>query len=317
MIHGILLADKPSGPTSHDVVGKIRATLHIKKVGHAGTLDPFATGLLVVMIGYATRLSDALMADEKVYEARLRWGEQTDTGDCDGQVIERTDAPIPDEGAIRDAMAGFVGTIMQTPPAYSAKKLNGKPSYKLAREGKEVERKPVPVTVHDLALIAVHEDGFSFSVRCGKGLYVRTLGEEIAHTLGGRGHLCALRRLSIGDFSVGDAIAIPGRNVHLDENKVKKMIIPLENLCNRFPAVHINDDAAARVRYGQIPTVGQIKAADPFVEGQWVRMLGFDRQLLAVCQASRGFSELQKLEPEEKFLFMKANFSASEEPGKK
>ncbi|MCL4235030.1 MAG: tRNA pseudouridine(55) synthase TruB [Deltaproteobacteria bacterium] len=205
---GLIIIDKSPGPGSHDVVRRMRRILSDKSVGHAGTLDPFASGVLVVLVGHATLLSQFLILDEKSYEARLRWGAATDTQDGEGRVVETTDHPMPGEPEIALAMERFSGTIEQIPPMFSAKKIDGRPLHRLARKGAEVERKPVPVVVHDMHLTARHEDGWSFFVRCSKGTYVRTLAHDLAIALGGFGHLTALRRLSSGPFTLERAISL-------------------------------------------------------------------------------------------------------------
>ncbi len=205
---GLIVIDKAPGPGSHDVVRRIRRVLNDKRVGHAGTLDPFASGVLVVLVGHATLLSQFLVLDEKSYTARLRWGAATDTQDGEGRMIETSTAPVPDEAAIAAAMARFTGSIDQVPPMFSAKKVDGRPLHKLARKGTEIERAPVPVVVHELRLADNHDDGWSFFVRCSKGTYVRTLAHDMAIALGGLGHLTSLRRLSSGPFALDRAISL-------------------------------------------------------------------------------------------------------------
>ncbi|MCC6159487.1 MAG: tRNA pseudouridine(55) synthase TruB [Deltaproteobacteria bacterium] len=205
---GLIIIDKDPGPGSHDVVRRMRRLLNDKSVGHAGTLDPFASGVLVVLVGHATLLSQFLILDEKSYEARLHWGAATDTQDGEGRVVESTAANVPSELEIAAAMERFTGAIEQIPPMFSAKKIDGRPLHKLARKGAEIDRKPVPVVVHELRLTARHEDGWSFFVRCSKGTYVRTLAHDMAIALGGLGHLTSLRRLASGPFTVDRAIKL-------------------------------------------------------------------------------------------------------------
>ena len=205
---GLLIIDKDAGPGSHDVVRRMRRLLNDKRVGHAGTLDPFASGVLVVLVGHATLLSQFLILDEKSYEARLRWGAATDTQDGEGSIVESTDAPLPPDSVIAAAIARFTGTIEQIPPMFSAKKIDGRSLHKLARRGAEIERAPVPVVVHELRVTAHHDDGWSFFVRCSKGTYVRTLAHDMAIALGGLGHLTSLRRLSSGPFTLDRAVRL-------------------------------------------------------------------------------------------------------------
>ncbi|MBM4163008.1 MAG: tRNA pseudouridine(55) synthase TruB [Lentisphaerae bacterium] len=202
---GLLLVDKPAGPTSHDVVHKIRRTFRIEKVGHGGTLDPAATGLLVILLGRATRLSDQIMGGEKTYAGVLRLGTVTNSQDLDGQII----AEQPFDAVTRDqaetALAALRGDIYQTPPMVSAIKLNGVPLYKLARKGQEVAREPRLVHIFRFAITAWVPPLVSFEVRCTKGTYVRTLAHDLGQALGCGACLHSLRRTASGSFDVAAA----------------------------------------------------------------------------------------------------------------
>ncbi len=205
---GFVPVDKPKGWTSHDVVASIRRASAIRKVGHAGTLDPMATGLLVVAVGPATRLLRYVQGADKEYVAVARLGVATDSLDADGRVV--SEAPLPVTRAeVEAALPGFRGAIEQVPPMVSALKRDGKRLYELAREGKEVEREPRPVTIHALEVIEITDGSFpelTFRVACSKGTYVRTLADDLARSLGGRAHLIALRRTRIGTMTVQGAI---------------------------------------------------------------------------------------------------------------
>lgn len=210
-MEGFLLIDKPAGITSHDVVDRVRRVTGVRRVGHGGTLDPFATGLLVVGVGRsATRRLGEVSGSQKTYEAVGVLGATSDTQDGTGTVIPTPDAAVPDETRLKDAMRRFAGTILQTPPMYSAKKIGGKKLYELAREGKEVAREPVEVTVHELELLSYAPPRFAFRVRCSSGTYVRTLAHDIGGALGCGAYLAELRRTSVGDLRIEDAIALDG-----------------------------------------------------------------------------------------------------------
>lgn len=206
---GVLLVDKPAGMTSHDVVAAIRRKFEIRKVGHGGTLDPAATGLLVILLGRGTRLSEALMAGDKVYRGTLRLGVATDSYDADGRVTARSGAwRNLSREQVEAALRAFEGDLFQTPPMVSAVKVNGVPLYKLARKGKTVERKPRLVHVYAFRALAWEPPDIPFEVRCTKGTYVRTLCHEAGENLGCGAHLAALRRLRSGDLSLADALPL-------------------------------------------------------------------------------------------------------------
>jgi len=202
---GVLLVDKPKTWTSHDVVAKVRGHFRFKKVGHCGTLDPMATGLLVLVLGRATRLSERLMGDDKAYEGALLLGTTTDTGDCDGQPLETRPVPPLTAEQLLAAMAKFKGDIYQTPPMVSAIKHEGKPLYKLARKGIEVEREPRLIHIYDFRLLKFAPPRVEFRLACSKGTYVRTLAADIGKALGCGAHLAELRRTASGRFKIEDA----------------------------------------------------------------------------------------------------------------
>lgn len=208
-MEGFLLVDKSADWTSHDVVAKLRGITGITKIGHAGTLDPFATGLLVVGIGRgATKRLAEIAGTEKTYEAVAMLGATSDTQDLTGKISPVEGVSLPDETTLRATMTTFTGTIAQVPPMYSAKKVGGKKLYELAREGVEIERKPVEVTIHELALTSFTPPTFGFRTRCSSGTYVRTLAHDIGATLGCGAYLTALRRTMVGVFRVENATTI-------------------------------------------------------------------------------------------------------------
>ncbi len=205
---GVYLVDKPAGVTSFAMVRKIRKALGMKKVGHAGTLDPFATGLLIICAGRpATKLISRLMDTEKVYEATLKLGVETDTQDPEGKVIARHPVHGLAKEQVGNCLAGFIGDHMQVPPRYSALKHKGKPLYYYARRGIDVAKPPRPVTIRKITLLSLDQDLLTIRVTCGKGTYIRTLAADIGAALGTGAYLAALRRTRIGRFSVDNAVA--------------------------------------------------------------------------------------------------------------
>lgn len=202
---GIIVMDKPADFTSFDVVAKLRGILHIKKIGHTGTLDPIATGVLVVCVGRATKLVSKLTAEEKIYEAGVLFGEKYDTGDITGKLM-KNDSVVITEDDFRTACQQFVGDIDQIPPMYSAKKVNGKKLYEYAREGIEVEREPERIHIYSIELLGFDFTHAQIRVHCSKGTYIRTLIEDISEAAGTVGTMESLRRTKNGDFSIEDAV---------------------------------------------------------------------------------------------------------------
>ena len=205
---GALLIDKPKGPTSHDVVDAIRRRFQIKKVGHCGTLDPNATGLLIIILGRATKLSERLMSQDKSYEGVVKLGETTDSYDADGELVASLPVPPTTLAELNDLAAATVGDLLQTPPMVSAVKKNGVPLYKLARQGLEVERKPRLIHIYSFQFDTYQEPLGHFAISCTKGTYVRSLAHELGQKLGCGAHLTELRRVASGKFNVSEAIPL-------------------------------------------------------------------------------------------------------------
>src|SRR5881397_1455665 len=206
-LDGALLIDKPAGPTSHDVVDAIRRRFGIKKVGHCGTLDPNATGLLVIVLGRGTKLSEKLMSDDKVYEGTMKFGEATDTYDADGELAASLPVPPLSVEQLNEAAEQFVGDQMQTPPMVSAVKKDGVPLYKLARKGVQVEREPRLIHIYAFKFSGYEEPTGLFRIACTKGTYVRSVAHELGQKLGCGAHLARLRRIASGKFDVQNAIS--------------------------------------------------------------------------------------------------------------
>jgi tRNA pseudouridine55 synthase len=207
-LDGALLIDKPAGPTSHDVVDVIRRHFNIKKVGHCGTLDPNATGLLIIVLGRGTKLSEKLMSDDKVYEGTIKFGETTNSFDADGELISSLPVPPLTLDELNEMTAPFIGDQMQTPPMVSAVKIGGVPLYKLARKGIEVEREPRLIHIYKFHFSAYQEPDAQFRLACTKGTYVRTVAHELGQKIGCGAHLAALRRVTSGKFEVIQAMPL-------------------------------------------------------------------------------------------------------------
>jgi tRNA pseudouridine55 synthase len=223
---GILLVDKPQGITSHDVVAKMRRVFHMKKVGHAGTLDPMATGMLLILIGKATKASQYLMSMDKEYTGTVKLGVITDSQDADGEIIE--ERPVPDltEAQILAEMKAFLGDQYQTPPMFSAKKINGQKLYKLARQGKTVEREPRVIHISRFDMTKFELPEISFVVGTSKGAYVRTIAHDLGERLGCGGHLNELRRTAVGQFRIEKASTIEELEA-MSPSTLRKQLIPV------------------------------------------------------------------------------------------
>jgi tRNA pseudouridine55 synthase len=228
-LDGAILIDKPAGPTSHDVVDAIRRRFGIKKVGHCGTLDPNATGLLIIVVGRGTKLSEKLMGDDKVYEGTIKFGETTNSYDADGEILETRPVPPLTLDQLNEAAVTFMGDQMQTPPMVSAIKINGVPLYKLARKGIEVEREPRLVHIYNFRFTNYEPPLGQFRVACTKGTYVRSIAHELGQKLGCGAHLAALRRSVSGKFDVADATKLDDV-LKLTTTELEKKVIPFLKL---------------------------------------------------------------------------------------
>lgn len=260
---GVIIIDKPQGLTSHDVVLQARRITGEKRIGHTGTLDPLATGVLVLCVGRATRIARYLEADDKEYQAVMRLGITTDTLDAEGRVLE-TKVYQPLSGPIvADAMNRFLGGILQKPPAFSAVKIKGTPSYKLARQGKKPESAARAVTISSIELTAYEDPFVRFTVRCSKGTYIRTLCDDIGRTLGMGAHLAGLRRTRSGTFPVEQSITLEQLSVMAREGALDRALVPMHEALSRFPAVVATPEETVRVMHGNrfsIPRMGHGEA---------------------------------------------------------
>jgi tRNA pseudouridine55 synthase len=226
---GALLIDKPAGPTSHDVVDALRRAFRLEKVGHCGTLDPNATGLLLIVLGKGTKLSEKLMSDDKVYEGTVKFGEATDSFDAAGELVSSLPVPPMTLEEINEAAAAFQGDMMQTPPMVSAVKIKGVPLYKMARKGLEVERKARLIHIYSFRFSHYEEPFARFRIACTKGTYVRALADELGKKMGCGAHLATLRRVQSGKFEVKDALPFE-EALKLTLGDLQKRVIPFLQL---------------------------------------------------------------------------------------
>jgi tRNA pseudouridine55 synthase len=289
---GVIIIDKPAGWTSHDVVARARRLLREKRIGHTGTLDPFATGVLVLLVGRATRLAQFLAGAEKEYEATVRLGYATETGDRDGaRRGEIKTCADWSAGEIEEALRPLRGEIAQVPPMYSAKKVKGEKLYELARRGVEVEREAVPVKIAKLEIVerdgvlpGRNEDGtceLSIRVVCSAGTYVRVLAESIGEGLGVGAHLSELRRTRAGMFSLSQSVSLDRLNELIEGGALQDVFIDMNAALSELPATHLTADEARRVRHGAA-VVAPRDTSSQWADGAHVRMCDGSGQLLAV-----------------------------------
>jgi tRNA pseudouridine55 synthase len=294
---GLLIVDKPEGLTSHDVVARARRILREKRVGHTGTLDPFATGVLVLLVGRATRLAQFLSGDAKAYDARIRLGHATDTGDLTGRPVERDAAESASACAsltreeAETALARLRGEIEQTPPMYSAKKIEGRRLYELARRGETVERKAVRVSVYEFEILSdeggawlrANDDGtcdVDARVVCSAGTYVRALAESFGELTGAGAHLAALRRTRAGDFLIEQAVTLERLQALAEEGRADAALVSMKAALSRLPSAHLSEREAESARHGA--PVPLAEAVAGWADGAHVSMLDGEGRLLAV-----------------------------------
>lgn len=253
LVDGVLLLDKPVGLSSNDALIKAKRVFNAKKAGHTGTLDPFATGLLPLCFGEATKFSQDLLEADKTYEATVHLGIMTTTGDTEGETIEQREVDVTRE-QVEAALARFRGPIFQVPPMYSALKRDGKALYEYAREGITLEREARPVTIHGLSLVEYAAPFLKILVTCSKGTYVRVLGEDIGAALGCGAHLNALRRVQVGSLSTERMITLEELQAHPDP---LSLLAPVDALLSSFPSVELTPELAKRFLNGQRLALGK------------------------------------------------------------
>jgi tRNA pseudouridine55 synthase len=279
---GVLIVKKEAGWTSHDVVAKVRGLLGGIKVGHAGTLDPAATGVLPVLVGRATRVAEYLVDWDKEYRAVLRLGETTDTQDATGTVLAQVDASGVSEAALRGVVARFRGPQQQLPPMYSAVKVGGRPLYKAARAGKTVEREERAIVIHELEILAIDGRDVTLGVVCSKGTYIRTLCADIGRALGVGGHLLALERRRVGPLSIDQALTVDQIAEQVAIGTLRQHLITLDQVLDRLPALTVTGEQAQRVLHGGAVSpvgVGQLASS---LEPVSVRLKDEGGRLLAI-----------------------------------
>ena len=274
LVDGVLLIDKPVGLSSNDALTKVKRIVNAKKAGHTGTLDPFATGLLPLCFGEATKFSQDLLEADKTYDAVVHLGITTTTGDTEGEAVETRPVDVTVE-QIEAALARFRGPIMQVPPMYSALKRDGKALYEYAREGITLEREARPVTIHKLEMLAYEGPMLTIRVTCSKGTYVRVLGEDIGAELGCGAHLNALRRIQVGNLTVDGMVTLEQLQAH--DNPLS-LLAPVDALLSSFPRVELTDELAARFLNGQRLALNREPVTLPETQGR-VRVYHDDKLL--------------------------------------
>jgi tRNA pseudouridine55 synthase len=293
LLDGLIVIDKPRGPTSHDVVARIRRLLGGAKTGHCGTLDPEATGVLLVAVGRAARLFPFLSGHDKGYAATVRFGFATDTYDASGRPTIPESAELPAEGALREAMRRFEGRILQAPPAYSAIKKDGQPLYKLARANREVPIEPREVVVRRFELVSWVPPLAAVDIECSAGTYVRSLAHDLGRALGCGAHLASLRRTASGPFRLEDARTLDDVESMIRSGEPDKVLLPMEGLLPEFPALVLSPEGSERARHGNrilpehvLPPPRGTKGDPPGGDKTVFRLFGGDGRLVALARPS-------------------------------
>ena len=290
-LNGVLLVDKPEGLTSADVVRVVKKSLVAEKVGHLGTLDPFASGLLPLCIGSGTKIAQFLTAEHKAYTGTMRLGVETDTLDATGMITRTVPVPPCGPDVLRDLERRFSGEYWQTPPMYSALKRSGVPLYKLARRGVVVEREPRKVVINELTLTQTGDDTLSFSLSCSKGTYVRSLAADLGTALGCGAHLVTLRRTAFGPFTVSEAIPLPRLS-----DPLSRAVLPLLSLSQalrHYRALSISVQTATRLCHGQQEALRDLPSAG--AEQETVQLLSPEGELVALVERQQGHWRLVRL----------------------
>ena len=267
-INGVLVVDKPQGMSSNDAVQRAKRLFGAQKVGHTGSLDPLATGVLPLCFGEATKFSQFLLASDKKYWTRLKLGERTTSGDSDGDVVQTRPVEGITEARVDECLDSFRGEIMQIPSMYSAVKHNGQPLYKLARQGIEIEREARPITIYSNELLALDGDMIELAIHCSKGTYVRTIAEDLGEMLGCGAHVVELRRKMAGPFTEDDLVSFEEIESARDEHRIDELLGPISSTVRQWPAVKLNDTTAYYLRQGQpvivphAPTRGWVRLCE-------------------------------------------------------
>ncbi len=293
--HGVIVIDKPAGPSSFGVVKVVRRLLQIKKVGHLGTLDPFAVGVLPLCLNEATKLTPFLMEQPKVYRATVFLGAQTDTQDSTGTIIART-SHLPSLEAIAPALATFVGEQWQTPPLFSALHFQGRRLYHWARQGISVDVTPRQISIMNLALESLDLPELTFTVTCSKGTYIRTLAADLGQQLGCGAYLKALQRLQVGPFTVDRAVSLPANQDDRSASELLEHCIPLVDCLPHLPTLQVDTALAAQVRQGKSLTLGgEIVLASPLAPGEHLKVVC--QQTLVAVAVLGDTAQGEKIQP--------------------
>jgi tRNA pseudouridine55 synthase len=293
-LDGVLLLDKPVGLSSNDALIRAKRLYLAKKAGHTGTLDPLASGLLPLCFGEATKFSQDLLEADKTYEATMRLGIRTTTGDAEGEAIDTRDVTC-DERTVEQALAQFRGDIVQVPPMYSALKRDGKPLYEYARAGQTVEREGRRVTIHVLEMIACALPDVTFRVTCSKGTYVRTLAEDIGEALGCGAHLVMLRRTGVGALTLANSVTLDALS-DAQPSERDGWLQPVDALLSTFPSVQLDEDATRRFLHGQRLRLADLSVdQDALQAAVRARVYGSEGKLLGVARASEGVLAPERL----------------------
>ncbi len=279
---GVIVVDKPQGWTSHDVVNRVRRLSGIRKVGHLGTLDPQATGVLPLVIGRATRLAQFYLKNDKIYDAVLRFGYSTDTYDAQGTPTSPESEPAIDAAELERALGGFLGIVAQTPPPVSAKKISGTPAYRLARKNLPVELAPVEVHVYSIELLECRGAEARIKVHCSAGTYLRSIAHDLGRILGCGGFLKSLRRLASGDFTCEQAHTLEQLDALAREGRLREALIPGGKLLPAFPAETVDAQTAGRIRQGRDFRVSPFHVRSG---ARYVKAVTRDGELVAIGEA--------------------------------
>ncbi|HZE88393.1 MAG TPA: tRNA pseudouridine(55) synthase TruB [Verrucomicrobiae bacterium] len=283
---GVLVIDKPAGPTSHDVVAAIRPFVRPARVGHTGTLDPAATGALALCIGAATRLARFLAGEVKRYSGEITLGATTDTYDGSGRVMDRAPIDGITRKMVAEAAASFLGTSHQAPPPWSAKKVAGKRAYHLARRGEPAALAPCAVRIDRFDILGLEEGRASFEVVCSGGTYVRSLAHDIGRRLGCGAHLAALRRSSTGAFGVGDALSLEAAVQAGAAGSLSAHVLPLESLDLGIGTARLTERGASLASAGRVVEASDLEGTPDLVPGSFLRLLACDGSVLGVAEVS-------------------------------
>ncbi len=288
MLNGIIVIHKEAGYTSHDVVAKMRGICRQKKIGHTGTLDPQATGVLPVCLGSGTKLCDMLTDKDKEYIAELLLGVETDTQDTTGTVLKTNSVNVTEE-AVREAVMSFLGVYHQIPPMYSALKVDGKKLYELARAGKEVERKAREVFIHEIEILDIALPIVKMRVACSKGTYIRTLCADIGERLGCGGTMKSLQRTRVGSFSLEKAVTLNQLEALRDENRLEELLFPVDSAFAECPKLHVKQEFCRLIDNGNSFYPNQTVEKITYGKGEWVSVYREDGSFVGVYayEASR------------------------------